>query len=160
MKGYKGNQRKKTKTIAATPVAPRTRGTTMWPAPLFLELLDELVAAAALALTVDPAGADVAAACVLAPDPLLAAGVAAAAPDDGASEPLISAWTVALKVPVMPVRLFKPLREEPESRRGYNIRELGRKCLGIELGLVGIFQTKRREPNKAGQEGLASYREK
>jgi hypothetical protein len=159
VKGYKGNQRKNTKTIAATPVAPRTRGTTMWPAPLFLELLDELVEAEALALTVDPAGADVpaAAACVAA---LVAAGVAAAAPDDGASEPLISAWTVALKVPVMPVRLFKSLREELESRRGYDIRELGGKCLGIELGLVGIFQTKRHELDKAGKRDWSSFMEK
>ena len=99
MKRYKGNQRKNTKTIAATPVALRTWGTTMWP-----ELLDELVEAAALALMVDPAGVDVPAmaACVVV---LVAAGVAAAAPNDGASEPLILAWTVALKVPVMPVRL-------------------------------------------------------
>jgi hypothetical protein len=42
------------------------------------------------------------------PDALAAAGVEEAPADDTA--PLISAWTVELKVPVMPVRLFEQLR--------------------------------------------------
>ena len=42
------------------------------------------------------------------PDPdALAAGVEEAPADDNA--PLIWAWIVALKVPLMPVRLFEPL---------------------------------------------------
>jgi hypothetical protein len=84
----------------------------MWPAS-FLELFAAVVLAAALALTVD-AGADVLEACAATPDPLPVAPVAAGEPDVGVSEPLISAWTVELKVPVMPLRLFEPLNEELE----------------------------------------------
>jgi len=83
------------KIIAATPVAPRTLGIAMWPAPLFLELAPVPVALA-LALTTDPE--DVTEAVVRgfeAPE-AAAAGVAAADPDEGLAEPLISAWTVEL----------------------------------------------------------------
>ena len=81
------------KTIAATPVAPRTRGIAMWPAPLFLELAEPAVGVA-LDLTVDPAD-DVL--CCVVTGLEVAAGVAAAPdPDEGLSEPEISAWTVAL----------------------------------------------------------------
>lgn len=61
-----------------------------------------------------------------------------AAPD--AAEPLISAWIEELKVPVMPVRLFKPLGGELVKEED-DTRELGRKCLfvGVDRGLVGIF---------------------
>ena len=95
--------------MAATPVAPSTRGTTMWPAP-FLELPAALLAAV-FGLTVDAAAADEAEGCVVAPDPLVAAAVEAA-PE--AAEPLITAWTVELKVPVMPLRLLKSLGGELE----------------------------------------------
>jgi len=75
----------------------------MWATPLFLELLAALLEV--LDLTVDAAAADVLEACCVAiPDPLVTAAVAAA-PDEGVSEPLISAWTVELKVPVMPERV-------------------------------------------------------
>jgi hypothetical protein len=77
----------------------------MWPAPLFLEVPAALLAAV-FGLTVDAADADVPEGCVEAPDPL---GAAVEAAPDGATEPLISAWIVELKVPVMPLRLFKPL---------------------------------------------------
>lgn len=77
----------------------------MWPAPLFLELPAALLAAA-FGLTVDAADADVPEGFVVDPDPLVAAAVEAA--PDG-FEPLITAWIVELKVPVMPLRLFKPL---------------------------------------------------
>jgi hypothetical protein len=88
--------------MAATPVAPRTPGTAMWPAPLLLELDPVLVPVAeVVALTVDP---DVVGACVV--RGLEAAAVAAApAPDEAVNVPLISPWTVELKVPVIPVRL-------------------------------------------------------
>jgi hypothetical protein len=79
--GVYGDQRKNEKTIAATPVAPRTWGTTMWPTPLFLALPAALLAAA-LGLTLDAAAAVVPEGLV---DPV-AAGVEAA-PD--AAEPLI-----------------------------------------------------------------------
>ena len=79
----------------------------MWPAPLFLELPAALLAAG-FGLTVDAAAAVVG--CVV--DPPVAAGVEAA--PDGFVEPLISAWIVELKVPVMPVRLFKRLEGELE----------------------------------------------
>lgn len=82
------------KTIAATPVAPRILGIAMWPAPLFLELAPVPVALA-LALTTDPAE-DGLEAVVRGFEALEAAGVAAADPDEGLTEPLISAWTVAL----------------------------------------------------------------
>jgi hypothetical protein len=36
-------------------------------------------------------------------------------------------------------------------RKGYDTRKLGRKCLGVELGLVGIFQVNRRNPDEAGK---------
>jgi hypothetical protein len=128
----------------------------MWPAPLFLELAATLLAAA-LGLTVDAAAPDVPeACCVVAADPLVAAAVGAA--PVGVSEPLISAWTVELKVPVMPLRLFEPLRGELKSRRGYYTRELGRKRLGGELGLGGIFQAIRRKPDKAGKGDWPSFR--
>jgi len=91
-----GDQRKNEKTIAATPVAPRTWGTTIWPTPL-LDLAAALLAAE-LGLTVDAAAADVPEGCVA--DLPEAVG---AAPD--AAEPLISAWIEELKVPVMPVRV-------------------------------------------------------
>jgi hypothetical protein len=81
----------------------------MWPAPLFLELPAALLAAL-FGLTVDAAAMDETEG--VDPDPLVAAGVEAA-PDD-AAEPLITAWTVELKVPVMPLRLFKPLGGELE----------------------------------------------
>jgi hypothetical protein len=120
----------------------------MWPAPLFFELPAALLAAEA-GFTVEAAAADVPEGCVL--DPLAAAAVEAA--PDGFAPPLISAWIVALKVPVMPVRLFKPLERSTRIRRGYDIRELGRKCLsvGTDRGLVGIFQADRRKPDKAGK---------
>jgi hypothetical protein len=53
----------------------------------------------------------------------------------------------------MPVRLFEPLRETLESRRRYYTPELGRKCLGGELGIGGIFQAIRRKPDKADEGG-------
>jgi hypothetical protein len=68
--------------MAATPVAPRTRGTTMWPAPLFLELPAALLAAA-FGLVVDAVDADAPEGRV---DALVAAAVEAA-PDEAA--PLI-----------------------------------------------------------------------
>lgn len=74
----------------------------MLPAPLFLELPAALLAAA-FGLTVDAAAADVPEGFVVAPDPLVAAAVEAA--PDGLVEPLITAWTVELKVPVMPLRV-------------------------------------------------------
>ena len=80
------------KTIAATPVAPRTPGMAMWPAPLFLELLPVPVAVA-LALTADPAE-EATEAVVRGLEALEAADVAAA--DEALTEPLISAWTVEL----------------------------------------------------------------
>lgn len=57
-------------------------------------------------MIVDAAAWDVLEACwAVDPDPLVAAGVEAApAPDEGVSEPVISASIVELKVPVMPVR--------------------------------------------------------
>jgi len=82
----------------------------MWPAPLFLELPAALLAAV-VGLTVDAAAADVPEGCVVDPDPLVAAPVEAA-PD--APAPLITAWIVELNVPVMPLRLFKPLGGEQE----------------------------------------------
>lgn len=33
--------------------------------------------------------------------------------------------------------------------RGHDVRKLGRKCLGVELGIVGIFQANRRNPDEA-----------
>jgi hypothetical protein len=81
----------------------------MWPAPLFLELPAALLAAV-FGLTVDAADADVPEGCVV--DPPVAAAVEAAA--EGPVEPLISAWIVELKVPVMPLRLFKLLGGELE----------------------------------------------
>jgi len=77
----------------------------MWPAPLFLEVPAALLAAE-FGLTVDAAVADVPEGLVD-PDPLGAAPVEAA--PDGDAAPLITAWIVELKVPVMPVRLFKHL---------------------------------------------------
>jgi len=74
----------------------------MCPAPLFAELPAALLAAA-LGLTVDAAAMDVPEGPLVAPDPLVAAAVEAAT--DGPVEPLISAWIVELKVPVMPLRL-------------------------------------------------------
>jgi len=82
------------------PVAPRTRGTTMWPAALFLEVPAALLAAA-FGLTVDAAAADELEGFV--GDPLVAAAVEAA--PDAAAEPLTTACTVELKVPDMPLRL-------------------------------------------------------
>jgi hypothetical protein len=125
----------------------------MWPTPLFLALPAALLAAE-LGLTVDAADADV-------PEGLVDAPVAAAveaAPD--AAEPLISAWIVELKVPVMPLRLFKPLAAKARIRREYDTRELGRKCLdvGVTRGLVGIFQVNRRKPDEAGKGVWSSLR--
>jgi hypothetical protein len=76
----------------------------MWPAPLFLELAPAVLAVDAL--TVDADDADVVdTRCVASPDPLVTAAVAGAADaDEGLDEPVIWAWTVALKVPVMPLR--------------------------------------------------------
>ena len=70
--------------------------------------------ALAAALEAEPLAVDagVPAVLVRAEDPAapdaLAAGVEEAPADDDA--PLIWAWTVELKVPLMPVRLFEPLR--------------------------------------------------
>jgi hypothetical protein len=65
----------------------------MWPAPLFLELSEPAVAEG-VDLTVDPP--DDVVCCVVA-GLEVAAGVAAAPdPDEGLSEPDISAWTVEL----------------------------------------------------------------
>ena len=115
----------------------------MWPAPLLLELPAALLAAE-FGLTVDAAAAVV-------PEgvDLAVAAAVEAAPD--VAEPLISAWIVELKVPVMPVRLSKPLRRAT-IRREYDIRELGRKCLfvGANRGLVRIFQANRCKPDEAG----------
>ena len=86
------------------PVAPRTRGITMWPAALFLEVPAALLAAA-FGLAVDAVAADELEGFV--GDPLVAPAVEAA--PDAAAEPLITAWTVELKVPDMPLRLFKTL---------------------------------------------------
>jgi hypothetical protein len=80
----------------------------MWPAPLVLALSLAALLGAVLALTVDAAAADVAGAVV--PELVVAAAVEAA--PDGLVEPLISAWIVELKVPVIPVRLFKTLRRK------------------------------------------------
>lgn len=81
----------------------------MWPAPLFLELPAALLAAV-FGLTVDAAAMDVPEGFVV--DPPVGAAVEAAT--DGPVEPLISAWIVELKVPVMPLRLFKRLGGELE----------------------------------------------
>lgn len=104
------------KTIAATPVAPRTRGIAMWPAPLFLELAEPAVGVA-LDLTVDPADADPL--CVVSGlEAVAEVGVAAAPdPEEGAAEPEISDWTVELNWPVMLVRLFQPVRGKLESKK-------------------------------------------
>lgn len=88
--------------MAATPVAPRAQGTAMWPAPLLLELDPVLEPVAdVVALTVDPEVVTAACCVVIA---LEVAGVAAAA-EEAVNVPLISCWTVELKVPVIPVRL-------------------------------------------------------
>jgi hypothetical protein len=85
--------------MAATPEAPTTLGTTMRPAPLLAALVDVLLGEL-LDLTVDADSDGFDVVTVEPADPLVT-GV-----DDPAVEdtiPLISAETVALKVPVMPV---------------------------------------------------------
>lgn len=68
--------------------------------------------AAELPLTVD---VPTALARAVDPDALAAAEVEEAPADDTA--PLIWAWTVELKVPVMPVRLFEPLRGRKKIKK-------------------------------------------
>jgi len=91
---------KKAKAMAATPEAPTTLGTTMRPAPL---LLFEVLLGELLDLTdvVVVRGFEDVLGDVKPVDNPLDAGVEA---PPGVVVPLISAATVALKVPVMPVR--------------------------------------------------------
>ena len=98
---YHAYQRKKAKARAATPVAPRTPGTTIRPAPL-LAFVELLARALALDWTADVVTRGVLGAAV----PLLLAAevVGAAVPTDDA--PLINAVTLLLNVPFMPVRLY------------------------------------------------------
>lgn len=107
----------------------------MWPAPLFLDEPAALLAAE-FGLTEDAAAADVTEGCVV--DPVAAAVEAA---PDGPVEPLISAWIVELKVPVMPVRLFKPLEEiEYEEDMTYvNLAENASAGALIEV-MLGSFR--------------------
>jgi hypothetical protein len=109
----------------------------MWPAPLFLELPAAL--ADALGLTVDPAAPDVLeACCVVAPAPLVAAGVEAA--PEGVTVPLIWAWTEALKVPDMPVRLFEPLRESWNQEEDATHANLAENASAGKLVWVASFR--------------------
>jgi hypothetical protein len=73
----------------------------MWPAPLLLELDPVLEPVAeVVALTVDPEVVTAACCVVIG---LEVAAVAAA--EEAVNVPLISCWTVELKVPVIPVRV-------------------------------------------------------
>ena len=89
--------------MAATPEAPITLGTTMRPAPFFA-LEEPLLVGELLDLIVDVDSFDVV---TVAPvDDPLGTCVDDPAVEDAPGTPLICAATVALKVPVMPVRLF------------------------------------------------------
>jgi len=87
--------------MAATPEAPTTLGTTMRPAPFFA--LVEVLLGELLDLIVDVDSFDVVT--VEPVDDPLGTGVDDPAVEDAPEIPLISAATVALKVPVMPVRV-------------------------------------------------------
>lgn len=100
--------------MAAKPEAPITLGTTTRPAPL-LALVDVLVAAL-LDLTTDVDSFAVVA--VKPVDDPLGTGVDDPV-EDAAGLPLICAATEALKVPVMPVRLFP---SEVRTRRSQNLK--------------------------------------
>jgi hypothetical protein len=111
----------KAKAMAATPEAPITLGTTMRPAPLLEELLGELLD---LTLVVD-GGFDVLEDVKPVDDPL--EGVEE---PPGVTVPLISAATVELKVPVIPVRV--------------NLAEKA-SALPVPLGLARPTDVKRRK---------------
>lgn len=111
----------KAKAMAAMPEAPTTPGTTIRPAPLLVDvLLGEL-----LDLTVVVVGGleDAVLGEVKPVDDPLGPGVEE---PPGAADPLISAATVALKVPVMPVRLFPRVScEQARIKKILNPRKLG-----------------------------------
>jgi hypothetical protein len=81
---------------------------------------------------------------------LLAAGTAGTvdAMDAGTDDPLITACSAGLNLPVMPVRLFASVSIESEPRRYYS-REHGRERFRMVLGVVGILRIIRRELDKA-----------
>jgi len=102
---YKLFQRKKAKARAATPVAPRTPGTTIRPPPLLLPVFG----VGLLVVTVEVDDADFGDvlddARTDAEVLLLAARVVVAdATEAGTDDPLTSAWTMGLNVPVMALR--------------------------------------------------------
>jgi hypothetical protein len=117
----------KAKTMAPTPEAPITLGTTMRPAPL-LEALVEVVLGELLDLTV----------VVVSGFDVLGDGKPVDDPLEGVEEPpvvtvpLISAATVALNVPVIPVRLFRYVSCDQDGIKNIrNPRKLGGERLGV-----------------------------
>ena len=130
--------------LAKTPAAP---------------LLEEApVAEAVLVLLAEP----VEEAALLEPEPAEAlvtdtAEVCEPAAEEVAEEPelllpaSIWAWTVELKVPVMPVKLKHALDKDGQidaTKRRY-LRELGRERLRVELGVRRVLEVERLEADEA-----------
>jgi hypothetical protein len=80
----------------------------------------------------------------------LAVGVVDA-PETGTDDPLISACTVVLNVPVIPERLYVGVNSKLEPGKWQYSREVGRERLSIGTGFIRICQAYRSELDEANK---------